>query len=57
MDTTDRNYEKYWYDSLGMLVKYENRYFGDMKQGECLLTYNNHLFCAMGHPTKKTLNF
>jgi hypothetical protein len=24
-----------------MLVKYENRYFGDMKQGECLLTYNN----------------
>jgi len=41
MDTTDRNYEKYWYDSVGMLVKYEKRHFGDMKHGECLLTYNN----------------
>jgi hypothetical protein len=33
--------EKYWYDNDGMLVKFENRYFGDMKKGECLLTYNN----------------
>jgi hypothetical protein len=24
-----------------MLVKYEKRHFGDMKHGECLLTYNN----------------
>jgi hypothetical protein len=43
LDTTDRNFEKYWYDKAGLLYKYEIRSFGDMRHNQvCFSYYPNH---------------
>ncbi|MCR6639881.1 MAG: hypothetical protein NVV82_13100 [Sporocytophaga sp.] len=40
LDSTDRDFEKFWYNKYGMLTRYEISRFGDMIHSECLFIYN-----------------
>jgi hypothetical protein len=40
IDSTHRDFEKFWYNKDGMLTRYEIRRFGDMMHAECLFIYN-----------------
>jgi hypothetical protein len=44
LDTTDRDFEKFWYDKKGLLYRYETRSFSDMRHNEvCLSFYPNNM--------------
>ena len=42
LDTTDRDFKKYWYNDKGLLTKYENRSFSDILHTECIIIYNQN---------------
>jgi hypothetical protein len=41
LDTTDRDGENFRYNHNGLLMRYENKRFGDMIHSECLFFYND----------------
>ena len=41
IDTTDRDFEKYWYNESGQLIKYESKSFSDIRHNESILSYGS----------------